>query len=98
MLRQTALDLAPGEIQIAAQEMPPCELDREVEPGGQRLGLLQVGERAIQIVGHPLHCCEAEQCPAAVGVVRCDGERRLVRAQRLGHGADMLEQLAPKAG
>ena len=39
-----------------------------------------------------------EQRPAALGVVRRGVERRLMRAQRLRHGAEMLEQLAAQGG
>ena len=98
MLGQTALDLAPAGNTDCRAGNAPVQLDREVEPGGQRLGLLQVGERAVQVIDHPLDCREAEQCPAARRHRRRGGERGLIGAHRFRHGAQVLEQLAAQAG
>src|SRR5829696_2316655 len=58
MLTQATLDVAPREKEIAAQKMRARLLGREPFRDGFRLSPLQIGERPLELIGHPLHCCE----------------------------------------
>ena len=71
---QAALDVAPREAEIAAQIVDLARLGAEALGGRCHLGVLQVGERPVQIVGHALDRGEADPGPAALGVARRRGQ------------------------
>ena len=65
--------------------------------GGQSLGLLQVGERAVEVIDHPLDRRDAQERTAAR--MSSGGGGTAARAHATTrHGAEMLEQYAPQAG
>ena len=60
MLSEAALDVAAGEMQVAAQEMDAGALLDEAVLFRRGLGPVEVGESAIEILGDPFHRREAE--------------------------------------
>ena len=65
----------------------------------RRLGPLQIGEGAIQILGHPLDRGEPDQGAAGRALVLAGGrERRLVGRARRRHRPEIVQDLALQAG
>ena len=98
VLAQAAGDVAAGKAEIAAQVVDARGLGEETLRSRGCLGALQVGERPVKIVGHALDRGKADPGPAALGVVRGHVKRPLVGHERLGHDAEVVQDVALEQG
>jgi hypothetical protein len=85
MLPQAAIDVASRETQIAAQEMNVGPLRNEMMPGSYSFGLLQIGQRSREIVGHALHRREPDPSYATFLIIDGRIDSGLVGAAGLQH-------------
>ena len=98
VLAQAAGDVAAGKAEIAAQVVDARGLGEEALRRRGCLGALQVGERPVKVVGHALDRGKADPGPAALGVVRGRVQRPLVGHERLGHDAEVVQDVALEQG
>ena len=98
VLGEAALNVAAREMEVAAQEVDVRALLDEVVPLSRGLGPVEVGECAVQVFGDPLHGCETKPDRRPLAVVRGGPERALVGGPRLRHRAEVVQDLALKAG
>ena len=98
VLAQAARDVAAGKAEIAAQVVDARGLGEETLRSRGCLGALQVGKRPVKIVGHALDRGKADPGPAALGVARGHVKRPLVGHERLGHHAEVVQDVALEQG
>ena len=98
MFSEAAADVAPREMQVAAQEMDASAHLDELAPLSRGLGAVEVRECAVEILGDPLHRREAEPRRRALAVVSSGLGRPLVGDPRFGHRTEVVEDLAVQAG
>ena len=98
MLGEAARDVAAGKVKVAAQEVDARALLDEAVLFGGDLRPVQIGESPVKVLDHPFDGRETEPCVRALAVIGGFLQSALVRLSRLGHGTQVVGDIALKAG
>ena len=98
MLAQASLPVAPGQAQVAAQEVDARLLGHQIPSKRLGVGRSQIGECSVEIVGDPFHRCQPGQGPASCRRAVRSLQRRRVSLPGRRHVAEIVQVVAVERG